>query len=155
MNAGSKTRRSMLQAGLAAAALPAAGLLAGRARAQGQTVTRVLDFDTSADIGKAEQEGEILLYTQDGEAGAAGVVDAFTKDFPKIKGNYVRAQNGALYSKILAERSAGRFGCDVIQFSEIGTAMDFQKRGGYEQHLSPQASAYAPEHLSTPAGSYF
>ena len=155
MKTGPRTRRSMLQLGLAATALPAAGLLAGRAGAQGLPVTRVLDFDTSADIAKAEQEGEILLYTQDGEAGAAGVVDAFTKDFPKIKGNYVRAQNGALYSKILAERSAGRFGCDVIQFSEIGTAMDFQKRGGYEHYVSPQIPAYAAEHLSTPAGDYF
>src|SRR6195952_6119782 len=143
MNAGSKTRRSMLQAGLAAAALPAAGLLAGRARAQGQSVTRVLDFDTSADVAKAEQEGEVLLYTQDGESGAAGVVEAFTKDFPKIKGNYVRAQNGALYSKILAERSAGRFSVDVIQFSEVGTAMDFQKRGGCEHYVSPPATAPA------------
>ena len=87
------TRRTVLGAGLGLAALP---LRPAR-----------------ADIAKAEAEGEVLFYTHDGEAGAAAVVDGFSKDFPKIKANYVRAQNGALYSKILSERSAGRFGVDV------------------------------------------
>jgi iron(III) transport system substrate-binding protein len=151
---GKKTRRFTLRAGLAMAALPFVGISAGRA-AEPRTVTKVLDFETTADIAKAEQEGEVLYYTNDGETAAAAVIEAFTKDFPKIKGSYVRAQNGALYSKILAERSAGRFNVDVIQFSEVGTAIEFQKRGGYDRHVSPQLAAYAPEHLSTPAGDYF
>ena len=37
------------------------------------------------------------------------------KDFPKINGTYLRAQNEALYRKLLAERSAGRFAVDVVQ----------------------------------------
>ena len=141
------TRRAMLGAGLALAAMPSA-------QAQTRTVTDVAGIQTSADVAKAEQEGGLLFYTHDGENAAAAVVEAFGKDFPKIKCNYVRAQNGALYSKLLAERSAGRFNVDVVQFSEIGTAIDFQKRGGYERHLSPQAAAYAPEHLSTPPGDF-
>ncbi len=144
-------RRSFLTA--AAAALPLVAI--GRARAQERTAATVLDFQTSADVAKAEAEGELLFYTHDGEQAAASVVEAFSKDFPKIKGNYVRAQNGALYSKVLAERSAGRFNVDVIQFSEIGTAIDFQKRGGYARHLSPQASAYEAKDLSSPPGDYF
>ena len=146
-------RRTVLQAGLAAAALPTAGLLGAPARAE--SVTKVLDFETGADMAKAEQEGEFLFYTHDGETAAAAVMGAFNKDFPKIKANYVRAQNGALYSKILAERSAGRFNVDVIQFSDLGTAVDFQKRGGFDKYMSPEYDGYAPEHLSNPPGFWF
>ncbi len=149
------TRRDVLKAGLAVAAMPFSGLISQTAAAQDRPITKVLDFSTAADIAKAEQEGEFLFYTHDSEPAAAGILEAFSKDFPKIKGKYLRAQNGALFSKILAERSAGRFNVDVIQFSEPGTAMDFQKRGGYARYVSPESGAYAPEQLSSPVGDYF
>jgi iron(III) transport system substrate-binding protein len=152
---GNVTRRAALRAGAALAALPISGWFAGHAAAQNRAVTKVLNFSTGADIAKAEQEGEFLFYTQDSEPAAAGLLEAFSKDFPKIKGKYVRAQNGALFSKLLAERSAGRYNVDVIQFSELGTAIDLQKRGGYQRYLSPESTAYSPAHLSTPAGDYF
>ncbi len=82
-------------------------------------------------------------------------MEAFSKDFPKIKGSYTRLQNGALYSKILAERSAGRFLADTIQFSDISTAYDFKKRGGYEQYQSPQYQFFPSQYLSDPAGYFF
>ncbi len=145
------TRRFALQAGLAAALVP----VGHQAAAQTRPVTKVLDFTTSADMAKAEQEGALLFYTHDGEAGAAAAMDAFSADFPKIKASYVRAQTGALYSKILAERSAGRFDVDVIQFSDVGTAIDFDKRGAFETYNSPQAAFYESEFLSDPAGHYF
>src|SRR5437763_12833647 len=116
--------------------------------------TKVLDFQTGADLAKAEQEGEIVYYGHDGEAGIAVLLDAFKKDFPKIKTSYVRLQTGALYAKITAERSAGRFGVDVLQLSDISPAIDFQKKGGWQQYASPQYGAYRAEHQSTPAGYY-
>src|SRR5665213_3383481 len=128
------TRRSVLQAGLALAALPLAGLVAGQA---------------------AAQEREFLFYSHDSEPAVAGIIEAFQKDFPKIKGRYVRLQNGALFTKVLAERSAGRYDVDVIQFSEPATAIDFQKRGGYQRYVSPQSDAYSADHLSNPVGDYF
>jgi iron(III) transport system substrate-binding protein len=150
-----KTRRFALQAGLAAMALPAAGLATNPSAAQSRPVSKVLDFTTSADLSKAEQEGALLFYTHDGEAGAAAAIDAFNKDFPKIRAAYVRAQTGALYSKILAERSAGRFDVDVIQFSDTGTAIDFDKRGAFDTYISPETSAYDPKYLSNPPGRFF
>ena len=146
------SRRAALAGGLGMATLP---LMAGRAAAQTGPVTTVNGVQTTADVAKAEQEGSMLFYTHDGEAAAAIVVDAFTKTFPKIKGEYFRAQNGAMYSKLLAERSAGRFNVDAVQFSDIATALDFKKRGGYEHHVSPEDSAYAPKYLSSPPGDYF
>lgn len=150
------TRRTFVKGGLAVAAMPlSAGLLSQRLAAQGRPVTKVLDFTTAADIAKAEAEGEFTYYSHDSEPGIAGILAAFNKDFPKIKGKYVRAQNSTLFSRTIAERSAGKFTADVIQFSEPATALDFQKRGGYARYVSPQAEFYAPDHLSNPVGDYF
>jgi iron(III) transport system substrate-binding protein len=149
------SRRSALKGGLAVAVAPLAIAFSSQAAAQERPVTKVLDFTTAADITKAELEGEFLFYSHDSEPAIAGILEAFNKDFPKIKGKYVRAQNGALFSRTVAERSAGRFTADVIQFSEPTTAIDFQKRGGYSRYVSPQTEFYAPEHLSSPVGDYF
>jgi iron(III) transport system substrate-binding protein len=153
------SRRTALKAGLAVAALPLTGLASGEVSAQAaapaRKATKVLDFMTGADVAKAEQEGEFVFYTHDSEPAAAAIIEAFTKDFPKLKGSYVRAQTGALYSKVLAERSAGRFAVDVIQFSDTVTGLDFQKNRGYMRYVSPQAEFYAPQYLSNPAGDYF
>jgi len=144
------TRRVFLKTGaVAAIATPLLARAAG-----GEAATKVLDFSTGADVAKAEAEGEVVYYGHDGEAGIAVLLDGFKKDFPKIKTSYVRLQTGALYAKVVAERSAGRFGVDVLQLSDISPTIDFQKKGGWEQYMSPEYAAYKPEHQSTPAGYY-
>jgi iron(III) transport system substrate-binding protein len=149
------SRRTALKAGLAATVLPLAQVAGVPAWAQARKATKVHDFMTGADVAKAEQEGEVVYYTHDSEPAAAAILEAFTKDFPKIKGHYVRAQTGALYSKVLAERSAGRFAVDVVQFSDTATGLDFQKKGGYMRYVSPEVEHYKPEHLSNPVGDFF
>jgi len=147
------TRRGFLGAGVALAAAPLAGV-ASSAWGQAKAPAKVLDFETRADVAKAEQEGEVIYYGHDGEAGIAALLEAFRKDFPKIKTNYVRAQTGALYAKITAERSAGRFGVDVLQLSDISPAVDFQKKGGWESYDSPSYAGYKAEYQSSPRGFY-
>jgi iron(III) transport system substrate-binding protein len=144
------TRRAFLKTAAGAAAV--VPLLAGAHPARG--ATKVLDFQTGADVAKAEQEGEVVYYGHDGEQGIVTLLDAFKKDFPKIKTTYVRLQTGGLYAKITAERSAGRFGVDVLQMSDISPAIDFQKKGGWEQYASPEYAAYKAEYQSTPPGYY-
>jgi iron(III) transport system substrate-binding protein len=147
------SRRAVLGAGAALAAAPFAG---SASFAQGgRAPSKVLDFHTFADVAKAEQEGQLVFYCHENEAGTAAIMEGFGKDFPKIKTGYVRAQTGALYNKIISERAAGRFDVDVIQLSDLAPALDFQKKGGYEIYASPEAGAYAPEHLSDPPGAFF
>jgi iron(III) transport system substrate-binding protein len=148
------SRRDLLKGGALLAAATPVLAAAGPAAAQARGATKIHDFMTSADVAKAEAEGELVYYGHDGEAGIAALLDAFKKDFPKIKTSYVRLQTGALYAKITAERSAGRFACDVLQLSDIAPAVDFQKKGGYEQYASPSHAGYKPEYQSTPGG-YF
>src|SRR3954465_3405913 len=138
------TRRHVLRAG---AALGATSLAAPHVSAQGaKTPTKVLDFTTYADVAKAEQEGALVFYCHENEAGTAAIMEGFGKDFPKIKTSYVRAQTGALYNKILSERSAGRYDVDVLQLSDLAPALDFQKRGGYELYSGPYMDAYKKEY---------
>jgi iron(III) transport system substrate-binding protein len=149
------TRRRFLKTGALVAA--AAPLFTGAPLASAQGPARgskIYDFFTGADVNKAEQEGEVVYYGHDGEAGIGVLLDSFKKDFPKIKTSYVRLQTGALYAKITAERSAGRFGVDVLQLSDISPAIDFQKKGGWERHVSPELTGYKAEHQSNPAGHY-
>ncbi|MGH6682963.1 MAG: hypothetical protein ACRECA_03390, partial [Pseudolabrys sp.] len=53
------TRRGLLQAGTAIAAVPFLGISAPNVLAQGmsKSPTKVLDFMTNADVDKAKQEG--------------------------------------------------------------------------------------------------
>ena len=147
------TRRHVLKAG---AALAATALAAPRVSAQGaKTPTKVLDFLTYADVAKAEAEGQFVFYCHENEAGTAAIMEGFGKDFPKIKTSYVRAQTGALYNKIVSERSAGRFDVDVLQLSDVAPAVDFEKRNGYELYTGPYMDAYKKDYLSATPGNYF
>jgi iron(III) transport system substrate-binding protein len=137
-----------------AVALAVLALWAPGAHAGARAPVKVLDFMTGADVAKAEQEGEVVYYGHDSESGISTLLDAFKKDFPKIKTGYVRLQTGALYAKLTSERSANRFLADVVQFSELAPAIDLQKKGGYEQYVSPEMAAYKPEYQSAPAGSF-
>ena len=146
------TRRHVLKAGAALGATFAAP----RVSAQGaKTPTNVHDFLTYADVAKAEAEGQIVYYCHENEAGTAAIMEGFGKDFPKIKTSYVRAQTGALYNKILSERSAGRYDVDILQLSDVAPAVDFQKRGGYEAYVGPEMEAYKADHRSSTPGNYF
>src|SRR5574341_1860870 len=112
------TRSPLPRAGvMLVAALAALALWTSGARAGTRAPVKVLDFQTAADVAKAEQEGELVYYGHDSESGIGTLLDAFKKDFPKIRTSYVRLQTGALYAKLTSERSAGRFLVDVVQFS--------------------------------------
>ena len=113
---------------------------------------QVQGFKTCADVAKAEAEGEVVIYGPDPEAAMQKLLGAFRNAFPKIKTNYVRLQAGALYAKILAERQAKSFLVDVLELSDMGMALDFQKRAGYAHYVSPEMAAYKPEAKSKPDG---
>jgi iron(III) transport system substrate-binding protein len=140
----SVTAASMSVAFAAAAHAEGAQLCANPVQLQG--------FKSCADIAKAEQEGEVVLYTTDPERGTAQLLDAFHKMFPKINTKYLRLQAGALYAKLLSERQAHTYTVDAIQLSDIGFVLDFQKKGGYLQYVSPEAAAYKPDYKSKPEG---
>ena len=139
-----------------AAALYALGLV-GWSDAQAQAKLcdkprQMEGFKTCADVDKAEAEGAFTLYSTDPEQGQVKLLASFNKAVPKIKTSYVRLQAGALYAKVLSERQAKSYLVDVIQISDMGMILDFQKRGGFRQYISPEMAAFKPEYKSTPEG---
>jgi iron(III) transport system substrate-binding protein len=140
---------------LAAAAAVLTGVLPSWCHAQAKLCDNPKQMDgfkTCADVAKAEAEGAFTLYSTDPEAGQVKLLAAFNKPFPKIKTSYVRLQAGALYAKVLSERQAKSYLVDVIQISDMGMILDFQRRGGFRQYISPEMAAFKPEYKSKPEG---
>ena len=111
-------------------------------------------FRTCADVEKAFQEGAIVHYAPDPESEMANYMAEFHKAFPQIQTNFMRLQTGALYARLLAERQGKSYQPDTLILTEIGFAMDFQKRGGYEHYVSPESAAYKANEQSSPPGYY-
>src|SRR6202021_3996795 len=128
---------------------------AGPAFAEGDLCaqpTEVQGFKTCADVAKAEAEGEVVVYATNPEAAELRVLAEFNKLSPKIKTNYTRLQAGALYAKLSAERQASTYTVDLIQISDMGMILDFQKKNGFDHYISPQMAAYKPEYKSKREG---
>jgi iron(III) transport system substrate-binding protein len=149
----------MIKSGLVTAVVAAclwltAGLSGSAAAADAVCATpRQMDgFRTCADVGKAEQEGTLVLYSPDPEEGSAKLMEAFHNAFPKISTNFIRLQTGALYQKLMTERRAKTYQVDVLQLTDMGYVLDFQKRGGYFQYVSPEMDGYIADNMSTPKG---
>lgn len=111
-------------------------------------------FKTCADVDAAFREAELVHYAPDTETAQAQYLAEFRKMFPQIKTNFLRLQTGALYARLNAERQGRTFVPDTLILTEIGFALDFQKRGGYAHYLSPELAYYKPHQKSTPEG-YF
>jgi iron(III) transport system substrate-binding protein len=126
----------------------------GAADAQGVCASprQLQGFKTCADVAKAEQEGAVVLYSPDPEENSAKLMEAFHQLFPKIATNYIRLQTGALYQKLMTERRAKVYQVDVLQLTDMGFALDFQKREGYMRYVSPEMAGYSPDYKSSPEG---
>ena len=111
-------------------------------------------FKTCANVEKAFQEGALVHYSPDVETQMAIYLAAFHQAFPQIGTNFMRLQTGALYARITAERQGKVYIPDTLILTEMGFAIDFQKRGGYAQYMSPEIQAYQPNQRSTPPGYY-
>lgn len=109
-------------------------------------------FRTCADVEKAEQEGGFVLYSPDPEELSAKLVGAFHDAFPKISPSFIRLQTGALYQKLMTERRAKVYQVDVLQLTDMGYVLDFQKKDGYVQYVSPEMDGYKPDNMSSPKG---
>jgi len=63
---------------------------------------------------KAQQEGEVILYTSHDVEDVVAIFDAFRKQFPGIKTNYWQARAADVISRVMMEFQAGQASLDVI-----------------------------------------
>jgi iron(III) transport system substrate-binding protein len=135
--------------------LAALAFAASAAAAQACEHPRQMDgFRTCANVEQALAEGMIVHYGPDPDSEVAAYMGEFHKAFPQIEVNFLRLQTGALYARLMSERQAKTYMPDTLILTEIGFALDFQKRGGYQQYVSPEMAAYAPNQKSQPEGFY-
>lgn len=92
-------------------------LVALPAWAQACSSPRQMDgFKTCADVAKAEQESQLVVYSTDPEAAAETLLAKFRAAFPNIRTNYLRIQAGGLYAKLLVPDDWQKFEATHAQF---------------------------------------
>lgn len=111
-------------------------------------------FKTCANVEAAEKEGALVMYSPDPEANQAALMAAFHAAFPKINATYLRLQTGALYAKLMAERQARTYQPDILFLTDMTFVIDFKKRGGWMNYVSPELSAFKPGNRSNPEGDW-
>ena len=109
-------------------------------------------FQTCANVEQALSEGALVHYAPDPDSEMAAYLGAFQKLFPQIETTYLRLQTGALYARLISERQARSYLPDTLILTEIGFALDLQKRGGWDRYVSPELAAFKPEYKSKPDG---
>jgi len=139
--------------GLAVGAALGAALLLTLAPALACEKPRQMNgFSTCADVDAAFAEGSLVHYSPDPETAQTQYLADFRAQFPQIKTTYLRLQTGALYARLMAERQGRTFTPDTLILTEYAFALDFQKRGGWAQYMSPELAAYKPHQKSQPEG---
>jgi iron(III) transport system substrate-binding protein len=72
-----------------------------------------LSATAAADLGKAREEGRLVLYTSFTQADIPKLVDAFAKKYPGIRVDVIRGVASSMIPRITTETKAGKSG-DVV-----------------------------------------
>jgi len=120
-------RTSLVIAGLAAAAL-ATPVLAQQ------------EFGSPELIAAAKKEGRLVLYTANFAEIEQEVINVFSKRFPEIKIEMVRAPGGQLITRVKTEAAANRLTADVIDHSDRALMKDLVDL--FQDYEPPNAADY-------------
>jgi len=115
-------------------------LALGAAVATGLPADRAGALDTVVD--GARKEGKVVVYTGVERAGAQALVAAFSKKYPFIAAETVRASSSKLATRLDAEIEADRVQGDVFEFSLSYLTAALRKRGEILQYDSPEYAPY-------------
>lgn len=96
-----------------AAASSAAASTAASAAPAGGAFDEAAETKKLYDAAVAANETEVNLYSSINEEEAKPLLDIWTKNFPKIKANYIRGTESQLVSRILTEAQGGKNNFDV------------------------------------------
>lgn len=98
----------------------------------------------------AKHEGTVTLYFGMPILNIQAIADAFTKKYPFIKVEYVRAGGPNLLQKVLAEKAGGKLNADVVQMV-VGLIGVYKEEGILARYVSPESRIY-PEGFKDPEG---
>ena len=115
-------------------------LALGAAAATGPLADRAGAIDAVVD--GARKEGKVVVYTGVDRAGAQALVAAFSKRYPFIAAETVRASSSKLATRLDAEVEADRVQGDVFEFSLPYLTTSLRKRGEILEYDSPEYAHY-------------
>jgi iron(III) transport system substrate-binding protein len=90
----------------------------------------------------AKKEGKLVWYTSMAIDTSKPLLDAFTKEYPFIKAELVRAGEEQLMNRILSETRAGRWMFDAISTSAMSVLVERRMTAPY---LPPERDAFLSE----------
>lgn len=125
-------------AGLAALAL---ALATGQAAAQSE-------FGSPELIAAAKKEGKVVLYTANFAEVEQEIAKAFSKRFPEIKIEMVRAPGGQLLTRFKTEAAAGKLIADIMSHSDRGQLA--AEADLFQDYSPPNAADYDPKAQAHP-----
>jgi len=134
-----------------------AGQPGGATTAPSPSVARPAGFDEAAeekklyDAAVAANETEVNLYSSINEQEAGPLLEIWTKKFPKVKANYIRASESALVGRILTEAQAGKHNFDVL----ASTTSHLLVPAGLALQYSPPNAALVGDDLKDKGGQWF
>jgi iron(III) transport system substrate-binding protein len=116
---------------IAACVMLAMTLLAGGASAAEQAI-----------IDAAKTEGKLVIYTGIERAAAQALINAFTKKYPFIAAEPVRASSSKIATRLDAEIAADRVQGDLFEFSLLYLTTSLRQRGEILKYDSPEYPRY-------------
>jgi iron(III) transport system substrate-binding protein len=133
------TRRTVLGAALAGAALP----LLPRS-----TAAQAIAFGPPELIEAAKKEGRFVYYTANFTEVEQQVIKAFNKRFPFVSVEMVRAPGGQLITRVKTEAAAGKLAADVVDHSDRALMKGITDL--FQDYAPPNASEYIEDVLISP-----
>jgi iron(III) transport system substrate-binding protein len=99
-------------------------------------------------VDAARKEGKVVLYSGLVLESEQIAADAFSKRFPGIKVDIVRAPGGRLFSRIQAEAAGNQLGADVIDMTDRGLARQLEPL--MADYTPPNAADYDRSYMVSP-----
>lgn len=94
-------------------------------------------------IEAAKKEGKLVFYSANVAESEQPIIDAFSKKFPFIKVEFLRAPGNQLLQRVKTEAAAGKLLADVIDHSDRSLMLEIENI--FEDYAPPNAADYIPE----------
>src|SRR5437016_4781925 len=99
-------------------------------------------------IEAAKKEGKLNFYSANVAESEQPIIEAFTKKFPFIKVEFLRAPGNQLLQRVKTEAAAGKLLADVIDHSDRSLMLEIEHI--FQDYAPPNAADYIPETLASP-----
>ena len=110
------------------------------------SVARAADPSPAEILAGAKKEGALVWYSGGDRDPTQAMLDGFTKKYPFIKAELVRASSSELATRVEAELAANRVQGDVFEYSLEYLTTDLEHRGELLEYDSPDYAAFPPEY---------